>query len=114
VAERDPVRPAPHGRTPATGPLSSGADLQHRLPRGVGSASMLRGGPMGPPGDTGAPLPLSRARTRPGGPREAARRPDGTTTMGRERSPGRGPAGRRQPPRSRCDPRVRIARRDLP
>jgi hypothetical protein len=28
------------------------------------------------------PLPLSAARTRPGGSREVARRPDGTTTMG--------------------------------
>jgi hypothetical protein len=34
------------------------------------------------------PLPLSAAQTRPGGSREAARRPDGTTTMGRARVPG--------------------------
>ena len=36
---------------------------------------------------TRTPLPLSAARTRPGGSREAARRPDGTTTMGRGVSP---------------------------
>ena len=34
------------------------------------------------------PLSLSAARTRPDGSREAARRPDGTTTMRRERAPG--------------------------
>jgi len=39
-----------------------------RLPRGVGTATPQRGGHCGgPPGDTGAPLPLSRAWTRPRG-----------------------------------------------
>ena len=47
------------------------------------------------------PLPLSAARTRPGGSREAARRPDGTTTMGRERVPRRGLGDRRQRARLR-------------
>ena len=47
------------------------------------------------------PLPLSAARTRPGGSREAARRPDGTTTMGRERVPGRGLGDRWQRARLR-------------
>ena len=47
------------------------------------------------------PLPLSAARTRPGGSCEAARRPDGTTSMGRERVPGRGLGDRRHRTRSR-------------
>ena len=47
------------------------------------------------------PLPLSAARTRPAGSLEAARRPDGTTTMGHERFPGRGLGDRRQRTRSR-------------
>ena len=71
--------------------------------QGVGSATPQRGGPnRGPRRDTGAPLPLSPARTRPGGPREAARRPDGTTTMGHESSLGSGLGGRRQRSRARC------------
>ena len=47
------------------------------------------------------PLPLSAARTRPGGSREAARRPDGTTSMGRARVPGHGLGDRWQRTRSR-------------
>ena len=64
---------------------------------------MQRGGPCGGPRrDTGAPLPLSRARRRPGGSRQAGRRPDGTTTMGREGSPRSGLRGRRHTAASRC------------
>jgi len=63
-----PYDPRRTGGAKAPGPLSGVADTQPRLPRGAGSATPLRGGPCGgPPGDTGAPLPLSRARTRPGG-----------------------------------------------
>jgi hypothetical protein len=91
VAERGAVR-APAGRgAPAATPLRA---RQGRLPRGAGSAIAQRGGPArGPRGDPGAPLPLSAARTRPGGSRTAARRSDGTTTMGRERSPRVRPRG---------------------
>jgi hypothetical protein len=38
VAERDPVRPAPHGRAPAPAALSPIPARSRRLPRGVGSA----------------------------------------------------------------------------
>jgi hypothetical protein len=48
------------------------------------------------------PLPLFSARTRPGGPLEAASRPDGVTTMGRERSLGGGLRGRRLSHPARC------------
>jgi hypothetical protein len=81
---------------------------QRRLPRGVGSARHLRGGSAQADtagghrraclcGHADRPRPLSAARTRPGGSLEAAGRPDGTTTVGRERSPGSGlgAAGRR-------------------
>jgi hypothetical protein len=98
VAERDAVRSQTGGRAPAASPLTGPARAHGRLPRGVGSATPQRGGPLGPPGDTGAPLPLSAARTRPGGPLEAASRPDGTTTMGRERALGSG-LGERRPMR---------------
>ena len=56
----------------------------------------LRGGRM-----ARTPLPLSAARTRPDGSREAARRPDGTTTMGSGRVPGRGLGDRRHTARLR-------------
>ena len=64
---------------------------------------MQRGGPVGPQRDTGAPLPLSRARTRPGGPlvwQRAGRM--APLRWGTRDSPGGGLGGRRQRTRVRC------------
>jgi hypothetical protein len=103
LAERRPVRPAVDGWNAAAGPLRAVGRSKDVFPGEEAARSMPRGGPCGgSPGDPGAPLPLSRARTRPGGSRTAARRSDGTTTMGRERSPRSGLWGGRQTDSSRC------------
>ena len=88
VAERDPVRPAADGWAPAAAALSGGApDWKTSSSPGSRQRDTTTWRPQwGPPGDTGAPLPLSSARTRPGGPLGAASRPDGTTTMRHGRS----------------------------
>ena len=60
----------------------------------MGRARRQRGGSTWRPrGDPGAPLPLSSARTRPGGPCVAVQRPDGTLRWGVRDPPGRGPRG---------------------
>jgi hypothetical protein len=64
-------------------------------------------------GDTGAPLPLSAARTRLGGPLGAARRPDSTTTMGRERLPWGRSRGRTTYGKLEMRSGIGIERRDL-
>ena len=87
VAERDPVRSHAGGGAPAAGPLSGRRRHSDVFP-GEQAARLhnVAAATRRPRRDTGAPLPLSSARTRPGGSARAARRPDGTTTMGHERS----------------------------
>ncbi len=95
VAERDPVRSAARGGALAPTPLSR-AGRGRKTPFSPGSRQheiTTRRPHWGPLGDTGAPLPLSLARTRPGGPLGAASRPNGTTTMGHGRSSLRGLGG---------------------
>jgi hypothetical protein len=60
------------------------------------------------------PVPLSGVRTRPGGSREAARRPDGTTTMGRGRFPWRRSRGTTATDTSTMRSAGRIAGSDIP
>jgi len=98
VAERDPVRS--HADRRALPPAAlSGDSPDWKIPSSPGSRqrdiTTWRLLPETAGGHWRA-APLSRARTRPGGPLGAASRPDGTTTMGRERFPWGGLGGRRQ------------------
>ena len=100
----------PCGTPVFEGSLFVAESLQHKTPAAatnstrvaLGSASQHED-PSGRPVEGCAdPLPLSGARTRPGEPREAARRLDGTTTMRHGRSRRSGLGGRRQTGRARC------------
>ena len=72
-----------------------------------------RGGPPSPVSLARRSL-FSRARTRPGGSCEAARRPDGTTTMGRERLPWERSRGTTTDANFEMRSGIGIERRNLP
>ena len=69
LAERGPVRPAADGWAPAAAALSNGAPAwkTSSFPGSRQRDTTTWRPHWGPPRDTGTPLPLSSARTRPGG-----------------------------------------------
>ncbi len=115
VPERDPVRAAARRGPPAAAALSGRAADQKTLSspgswqRDIPTWQL----PLETAGGTGARLPshsrqpglgfVASSAERPGGPLVAASRPDGTTTIGHERLPGRGLGGEQRAARSRCD-----------